>query len=129
MSAPMKKPRTEVVTVGKERFKVPKATAKAVLVLLKGATDAESHFIFADESETIQNLDAKFGRPGACLQGARIKDGLSQVDLAEKLGISQSNLSKMEVGRRPIGKAMAKRIASILRVDYRIFLYSDEQRV
>jgi hypothetical protein len=42
--------------------------------------------------------------------------------LADKLGISQTNLSKMEVGKRPIGKVMAKRIAAVLKINYRIFL-------
>jgi len=122
MSAPMKKLLTEIVSVGKERFKVPKETAKAVLVLLRGAIEAYEEIISAKDSKTIQSLDAKFSRPGVSLQGARVKEGLSQVDLAEKLGISQTNLSKMEHGKRPIGKAMAKRIADILNVDYRLFL-------
>ena len=74
------------------------------------------------ESEELQRLDSTYTRPGACLQGARVKEGLSQVELAEKLRISQSNLSKMELGKRPIGKTMAKRLAAILNVDYRIFL-------
>ncbi len=122
MSAPMKKLRTETVMVGPTSFQVPKETARAVLVLLKGAAGFDEQSVFASESETIQRLDAKYTRPGVCLQGARAKEGLSQVELAEKIGITQSNLSKMELGNRPIGKAMAKRIASILKVDYRIFL-------
>ncbi len=121
MSAPMKKPLTEMVSVGSTRFKVPRETAKAVLVLLKGSEFDEDK-IFMHESKAIQNLDRKFSRAGACLQGARVKEGLSQVVLAEKLKISQSNLSKMELGKRSIGKAMAKRLASILDVDYRLFL-------
>lgn len=121
MSVPMKKRLTEIVTVGSESFKVPKETAKAVLVLLKGNFDTNEK-ITADKSDTIKSLDAKFTSAGAILQGSRIKEGLSQVELAEKLKISQTNLSKMELGKRPIGKAMAKRIAVILKVDYRLFL-------
>lgn len=118
----MKKLHTETITVGPTSFRVPKETAKAVLVLLRGSEDTDEQTVLASESETIKKLDHKYSRPGACLQGARIKEGLSQVDLADKLGISQSNLSKMELGKRPIGKAMAKRIADILNVDYHIFL-------
>lgn len=121
MSVPMKKRLTEIVTVGSESFKVPKETAKAVLVLLKGNRDANEN-ITADKSDIIKLLDAKFTSAGAILQGARIKEGLSQVELAEKLKVSQTNLSKMELGKRPIGKAMAKRIAVILKVDFRVFL-------
>lgn len=122
MSVPMKKHLTEMVSVGNEHFKVPKETAKAVLVLLRSAVSSDDEIVSAKNSKTIQSIDAKFGRPGASLQGARVKEGLSQVDLAGKLGISQTNLSKMELGKRPIGKAMAKRISSILNVDYRLFL-------
>jgi predicted transcriptional regulator len=118
----MKKLRTEIVSVGGERFKVPKETAKAVLTLLKGQFGTDNEVINFRSSDSIKILDAKFTSPGACLQGSRIKEGLSQVDLAEKLKISQSNLSKMELGKRSIGKAMAKRIGSILKVDYRLFL-------
>ena len=122
MSAPMKKPRTETVTVGPTSFQVPQETARAVLVLLRGVVGAQQQVISSSESELLQRLDAAYTRPGACLQGARVKEGLSQVELAEKLRISQSNLSKMELGKRSIGKVMAKRLAAILNVDYRIFL-------
>jgi len=118
----MKKLRTETVTVGSEHFKVPQKTARAVLILLKGLSAPDEQTILANESETIKKLDAKYTRAGVCLQGARIKEGLSQVDLAAKLEISQSNLSKMELGKRSIGKSMAKRIAEILKVDYRLLL-------
>jgi plasmid maintenance system antidote protein VapI len=38
------------------------------------------------------------------------------------LGISQAHISEMEHGRRPIGKEMARRLAKLLKVDYRVFL-------
>jgi DNA-binding transcriptional regulator YiaG len=122
MPVPMKKRLTETVVVGRERFQVPKATAKAVLTLLKGMIGSDDEMVSANSSEVFKKLDAKYTRAGASLQGARIKEGLSQVELAAKLKISQANLSKMENGSRPIGKAMAKRLAAVLDVDYRIFL-------
>ncbi len=122
MSVPMKKLRTETVVVFEKRFEVPKATAKAILVLLNGATDTDEKLVLADESETIRKLDAKYTRPGACLQGARLKEGLSQVDLARRIGVPQTNISGMELGKRPIGKRMAKRLAAVLKMDYRVFL-------
>ena len=121
MSVPMRKPLTETIMVGLSRFKVPRDTAKAVLVLLKGALRADE-FILADESAVIRKIDAQFTRAGACLQGARLKGGLSQVELAGKLRIPQTNVSAMELGKRPIGKKMAKRLAKVLNVDYRTFL-------
>lgn len=122
MSVPMRKHLTETVRVGRIRFQVPRKTAKAVLVLLKGVVGDDEETIFAEESEAIKKLDAKYTRSGACLQGARLKEDLSQVELAKKLKIPQTNISAMERGGRPIGKNMAKRISKVLNVDYRTFL-------
>lgn len=55
-------------------------------------------------------------------KGRRVKEGLSQIALAEKLGIPASIASEMEHGKRTIGKAMAKRLAKILNLDYKVFL-------
>lgn len=60
--------------------------------------------------------------PGVILSGARTKEGLTQKALADKVGIHQGYLSDLERGKRPIGKAMAKRLASVLNVEYKIFL-------
>lgn len=56
------------------------------------------------------------------LRGMRNREGWTQAELGEKIGVSQANLSKMENGKRPIGKIMAKRLADIFETDYRIFL-------
>ena len=56
------------------------------------------------------------------LRGARKKEGLTQEELANLLEISQTNISQMEHGKRPIGKKMAHRLAKVLNVDYRAFL-------
>lgn len=62
------------------------------------------------------------GEPGVLLKGLRYREGLTQVELAKQLNISQANLSAMEHGRRIIGKELAKRISDIFSVDYRLFL-------
>ncbi len=56
------------------------------------------------------------------LRGARKREGLTQVELANQIGINQIHISQMENNKRPIGKEMAKRFAKILNVDYRVFL-------
>lgn len=56
------------------------------------------------------------------LQGARHRENLTQKELARLIGISQTHISEMEHGKRPIGKDMAKRLAKVLNVDYRVFL-------
>jgi plasmid maintenance system antidote protein VapI len=56
------------------------------------------------------------------LRGARKREALTQKELARLVGVSQTHISEMEHGKRPIGKDMAKRLAKVLRVNYRVFL-------
>ena len=56
------------------------------------------------------------------LRGLRYRENLTQIEFADKIGVSQSNLSAMENGRRPIGKEIAGRIGAAFAVDYRHFL-------
>jgi ribosome-binding protein aMBF1 (putative translation factor) len=74
----------------------------------------------------IEDIEPKmkdpFLRTASILRGARYKENMTQVDLAKKLKFTQSDLSKMEHGKRPIGKKLAQRIAEILKIDYRILL-------
>jgi ribosome-binding protein aMBF1 (putative translation factor) len=56
------------------------------------------------------------------LRGARKRETLTQKDLAHLVGVSQTHISEMEHGKRPIGKDMAKRLAKVLKVNYRVFL-------
>ena len=46
----------------------------------------------------------------------------TRAHLAKRLGITQGDLSKMEHGKRPIGKKMALRLSSFLNIDFRVFL-------
>ena len=59
---------------------------------------------------------------GDRIVGLRYREGMTQKQLAEKAGISVQNLSHMEHGRRPVGKEMAKRLATALNVDWRTLL-------
>ena len=77
--------------------------------------DIEINTLFDDLIQT-------HGEPGALLKGLRYREGLTQIDLAQKLKISQANLSAMENNKRAIGKTLAKRIASNFHVDYKLFL-------
>lgn len=56
------------------------------------------------------------------IKGLRYREGLSQIEFAKKLAISQTNLSAMENGKRIMGKELAKRVADLFGLDYRIFL-------
>lgn len=70
----------------------------------------------------LAGLYAKTGKPATMLRGLRGRDELTQGELAKKLGTNQANVAKMEAGTRPIGKAMAKKLALIFKTDYRVFL-------
>ena len=60
--------------------------------------------------------------PGLCLRGARAREGLTQKQLSERTGIPARHISEMENNKRPIGKAMAKRLGEALGVGYKVFL-------
>ena len=59
---------------------------------------------------------------GVYLRGIRLREGFTQEALAELTGISRSNISAMEHGKRPIGKEIAKKLATALNCEYRRFL-------
>jgi len=129
MPVPMKMLRTKGTVIlsvydkkQERRFKVPSGRVNKLLRFLEseGILVEEEKSIPADE--VFKDLDEKYTRPGVALRGARGKEGLSQGELAKKLDIPQGNLSKMENGKRPIGKSMAKRLSKILNIDYRVFL-------
>ncbi len=61
-------------------------------------------------------------RPMDVLKGARYREGLTQAQLAAKVGVKATNISEMERGKRPIGKEMAKRLAKVLNTQYQVFL-------
>jgi ribosome-binding protein aMBF1 (putative translation factor) len=51
-----------------------------------------------------------------------LRADLTQVELADKVGGEQADISKMESGRIPIGKARAKKLGAALKINYREFL-------
>ena len=76
------------------------------------------------DSYTPEELSPELvtNRAGVCVRGGRVKEGLTQKQLADLIGIAQHHISEMENGKRPIGKEMANKLAAALNVDYRVFL-------
>ncbi len=65
-------------------------------------------------------------RVGNLLAGARLKAGLTQAQLADKLGIRQNMVSDYENGRRTYSDAMAKRLSAVLKIREDHLTYGSE---
>lgn len=61
--------------------------------------------------EVFAEINAKYTKTGALLKAVRLREGISQKDFAALIKVTQGDLSKMEHGKRPIGKLIVSRIA------------------
>ena len=88
------------------------------------AIEAVRSFGFVEESVSWQECipGAEENLPGMALVGARTKEGLTQRELSRATGIPQRHISELENGKRTIGKDRARKLAEVLRVNYKIFL-------
>lgn len=75
-----------------------------------------------DANKVFEKINKKYTKPGSLLKGIRIRENLTQIDMAKKIKVTQSDISQMENGIRNIGRVIAKRIAKLFKVDYRSFL-------
>lgn len=105
----------------KKLFLVSQKQARAIETLLReGPASLDDELI--DIGEFLPNLKDATKLPSINFRGIRAKTGLTQNDVAEKLGITQAEVSKIEGGKRAIGKALAKKIQKEFGIDYRRFL-------
>lgn len=105
-------------------FLVPTKKARSIVELLMEykIDNIEDDKKLIPASDVFQHLEDKYGKSGTILRGFRTRDGLTQVALAKKLKIPQTDISQIENGKRTIGKKMAKRLEKIFKTDYRVFL-------
>lgn len=118
---------TEItIKQGKEttKFQLSPEAGRGLVNLLRGLqekiVDSEEESIPA--SEVFPALKDPEKRVGIIFRGIRSKNNLTQAEVAERLGIDQSDVSKIEKGKRSIGKALAKKIEKEFGIDYRRFL-------
>lgn len=97
-------------------YAIPEKVADKYIIDKKIAEDS------VPASVVFAKLEAKYTKAGVLLRGLRIRENLSQIEFAKKIKVTQANLSKMENGRRPIGKIIARRIEKVFGVNYRYFL-------
>lgn len=100
-------------------YAIPKKIADQYVIKTKPRSSKEKT---TSPEELFAELNKKYGKAGALLRGIRARESLTQVEFAKKIGVSQNNLSKMENGKRPIGKIIAKRIEKMFGANYRYFL-------
>ncbi|MEN9722599.1 MAG: hypothetical protein RJB38_585 [Pseudomonadota bacterium] len=114
------------VIIGKEKpriFLVPNENVKEVSTRVREVMDAaQDGGDFIPAEKIFPSLADPDKRPGVALRAARLRADLTQVELAEKIGCEQADVSKMESGRIPIGKTRAKKLGAALKISYRVFL-------
>ncbi len=113
MLALVKKPHTEISLQGEGAGElvdwIRKKYDLAVLV-----EEPEDELVPIESSGYWEEMEKN--RVGNLLAGARLKAGLTQSELAGKLGIRQNMVSDYENGRRPISSAMARRLGETLEI-------------
>lgn len=100
-------------------FTLPYERKKDVKKLLSSLQDHDDSIpaaqVFPEAFDPVKG-------PAMALRGLRYREGHTQKQLAHKIGTLQHHLSEMENGKRPIGKAMAKKLAEALRADWRTLI-------
>lgn len=111
---------------GRDQYIVPQAIIAEVEALLKKANIKTVEEMDDDDWIPVQvafpDLDHPIKGPANYLRGIRMRERLTQRQLAEKVGIKQSHISEMERYKRPIGKVLAKKFAAALNANWRCFL-------
>ena len=87
--------------------------------------ESESELISIESTDYWKEMEKN--RAGNLLAGARLKAGLTQAQLAKKLGIRQNMVSDYERGRRRYSDTMARRLSKTLKVKEELLRYGGEQ--
>jgi DNA-binding XRE family transcriptional regulator len=97
-----------------------KAALAGILAQVEGALSVEGE----EEDRRLYSVEEVFPEfyIGDILRGFRAREEMTQAELAAVVGVKATHISEMERGKRPIGKDMAKRLAKVLKVNYKVFL-------
>ena len=96
-------------------YKLPRSVAERYRMANTTQTTVPAESLFSD-------INKQYTRASALLRGLRHRENLTQIKLAKKLKVRQSDVSQMECGRRKIGREIAKRIEKQFGMNYREFL-------
>ncbi|OAI49183.1 hypothetical protein AYO45_00350 [Gammaproteobacteria bacterium SCGC AG-212-F23] len=118
----------------KKRLIKPIKQDKAIIIIYhKGTTYhfpkavADKYIVDDDEGtvdaeDVFREINEKYTKAGALLRGVRVSEGLTQIEMADLMKVTQSDISQMENGTRKIGRKIAKRIEKLFDTPYRLFL-------
>jgi addiction module HigA family antidote len=113
-------------TQGEIMIKVPLADTKAVTEAIRGVLELAGHQVrrVNDEGEELHSLEEVFpdAHPGRILRGFRVREDITQEELAKRLGIAQTRVSELESGKRPISRNMAQRLADVFHTSPKVFV-------
>ncbi len=114
MLALVKKPHIELSLHGEHVDELIKWIRKKfeVSILTTEASDS----VAIEETDFWKEMQSN--RVGNLLAAARLKAGMTQIQLANKLGIRQNMISDYERGVRRLAPDMAKRLAAQLNIKY-----------
>ncbi len=117
MLALVKKPHIELSIHGEQTEELISWIRKKyeVTVLSNNSYEDSSEFIPIEETDFWNEMQSN--KNGNLLVAARLKDGLTQKQLAEAVGIRQSMISEYENGKRRLTREMAQKISLALNID------------
>ena len=122
MSAPMKKRPTEIQIKLEGRVLLFRGVPSSKLKPIVGALKAYQDETISWRELAKERIRNAGGESSYMVKSAREGAGLTQIQLAQKLRVPQSNISQIETGNRSVGKKLARRLAKIFDLDYRVFL-------
>jgi len=125
MLALVKKPHIEISIHGEHTDELLAWIKKKYDIAIL-ADEPEDEFVSIESTEYWQKMEKN--RIGNLLAGARLKAGLTQAQLAKKLGIRQNMVSDYEHGRRNYSDTMAQRLSKTLKVKEEHLKYGSEQK-
>ena len=102
---------------------------KAVLAFLDALfpdhvrIDDDEDLVAVEDTDWYKKAKARM-TPAKALKIMRTNAGLTQKQLADKIGIAKQNYNSLERGSRPISMMMAKKLADALGTTYTMF-YKD----
>lgn len=75
-----------------------------------------------EPAEAFAQINAKYGKASALVKAIRLREGMTQIQFAAAIHITQGDLSKIEKGKRSIGKEIAQRLSKKFGVNANLFL-------